>query len=202
MVETARSPVVRETGRMNDWLLDLINGKLAGRSNLADGAAAWLAGDALFLLAAVAILLGILELRHSPKNGTRIGVIALLAGGCAGAFILVTAAAVSETRPFLADPDTVQLVAHSADNSFPSDHATFAAVIATVGSLAWRRWSPIFLGLAGLTGLARVFVGVHYPGDVAAGWFLGALAALIAWWGLPRLILLRSRIAELTTGSR
>ncbi len=75
-------------------------------------------------------------------------------------------------------------MAHGADNSFPSDHATLAGVIAVVAALAWPRWAVVFLPLGVVVGLARVLGGVHYPGDVAAGWAIGGGAAAAAWWAV------------------
>lgn len=70
--------------------------------------------------------------------------------------------------------------------SFPSAHATN-----TFGCAVWLTfWYPqyrwIFFGLAFLMSISRVFVGVHYPFDILAGWVLGAINAvaiiLIVQW--------------------
>jgi undecaprenyl-diphosphatase len=37
------------------------------------------------------------------------------------------------------------------------------------------------LGLSLLTGLSRVYAGVHYPTDVLAGWTIGLVWALVCW---------------------
>lgn len=69
--------------------------------------------------------------------------------------------------------------------SFPSGHATGIAttmgvlVVLTVHS-SWSRrmrwWlSCLWLAVAVLVGLDRIFVGAHNPSDVAAGWLLGSL---------------------------
>jgi undecaprenyl-diphosphatase len=86
-------------------------------------------------------------------------------------------------RPFVAHPGTVHLlVHHPADASFPSDHSAALAGIA-VGLLAFVWW----LGAIGIVwalavGLARVYVGEHYPGDVLGGYAIGILGGLAAVW--------------------
>ena len=65
--------------------------------------------------------------------------------------------------------------------SFPSAHAMGSmALVATLAVLAWPtrwRWWAIVVGGAFslLVGFSRVYLGVHYPSDVVAGW-AGALA--------------------------
>ncbi|MFD5148305.1 phosphatase PAP2 family protein [Streptomyces sp. NPDC058401] len=67
------------------------------------------------------------------------------------------------------------------DWSFPSNHATIAGAAAVALALAVRGLALLTLPLALLMAFSRVFVGVHYPHDVAMGLLLGAsLAALAA----------------------
>lgn len=86
------------------------------------------------------------------------------------------------------------LVAHTAQvftSSFPSGHATLSAVTyLTLGALLAsmqrsRRLKLFFLGVAiALTmavGVTRIYLGVHYPTDVLAGWCVGAGWAAICW---------------------
>ncbi|MFG3553868.1 phosphatase PAP2 family protein [Micromonospora sp. NPDC047557] len=73
------------------------------------------------------------------------------------------------------------------DWSFPSNHATLAGALAITTLLLSRRLGLIALPLAVLAAFSRVFVGVHYPHDVAAGLLLGALVAMVATPLLARL---------------
>lgn len=88
--------------------------------------------------------------------------------------------AIERERPPLANPDPDPLVRLPATYSFPSGHATVSFACATVVALAVPRLTwPLFV-LAALIAWSRVYVGVHYPGDVLAGAVLGvAVGALV-----------------------
>jgi membrane-associated phospholipid phosphatase len=171
---------------MNDAVLDLINGHLAGRWDLLDDQAVWWAKDGIFLLAAVAGAFGLWELRRSPRRAVLIAASVVAGAIAAGILLLIAAGSITEARPFVTDHDTIQLLKHSQDNSFPSDHATLAGVIAVAASLAWRRWAALFLAIGIIIGLSRVISGIHYPGDVVAGWAIGGGSAFAAWWACRR----------------
>ena len=86
---------------------------------------------------------------------------------------------VHRTRPFEAHPSIHPLyVVHS--SSFPAGHAATAFAGATLLACAAPRATPLFAALAVAIGYSRVYVGVHYPGDVLGGAMLGCLVALAA----------------------
>ena len=85
---------------------------------------------------------------------------------------------VGEARPFVSHPNALGPVSRSNDAGFPSDHATMAGAVATALFLVSRPLGAAAAGCAFLMAAARVYVGVHYPGDVAAGLALGAAVAL------------------------
>ena len=62
-------------------------------------------------------------------------------------------------------------------NSFPSGHTTRIFALSTALALLFRRWTAFFIGLACLVGAARVLALKHYPSDVLAGAWLGAVTA-------------------------
>jgi undecaprenyl-diphosphatase len=88
-------------------------------------------------------------------------------------------------------PDVVPHLAEVYTASFPSGHSLMAAVVyLTLGILLAailprRRLKLYVLSLAiiltGLVGLSRVYLGVHYPTDVLAGWAAGLVWALLCW---------------------
>lgn len=75
--------------------------------------------------------------------------------------------------------------------SFPSGHSMLAAVIyPTLGTLLARvvprkrlkiYFMLVALTLSGLIGVSRIYLGVHYPTDVLAGWAAGLAWAALCW---------------------
>ena len=107
--------------------------------------------------------------------------------------------AIDRARPFVDHPAQAHLlVARSTDPSFPSDHATGAFAIAVALCLYDRTVGLVFVALAVLVSVARVYVGIHYPGDVLGGAILGTLVALLLHWGPLRRIL--ERVADFAGG--
>lgn len=128
---------------------------------------------------------------------------------------------VFEPRPFVSHKVHL-LVAHAADSSFPSDHTAWS--FAVIGMLVFA-FLPIYISarrkrdgkeqwfdaallrklflfiivacvIGCLIGLARIFVGVHYPGDVLGGALDGLVAAYLVtflrrWLSRPTNAVLR-----------
>ncbi len=81
-------------------------------------------------------------------------------------------------RPFMLGLGQ-NFLAHAAESSFPSDHATVMFALACGLILAWlRKPGRLVLLLGALVGWARVYLGVHFPFDIA-GSLLVSLAS--AW---------------------
>ena len=91
-----------------------------------------------------------------------------------------------------ARPSSSDALMEAAGYSFPSGHAAKAAalygivaILAAVYLRDRRRFRAVAIGLSVavilIVGVSRVYLGVHYPTDVIAGWLLGGGIALAAW---------------------
>lgn len=80
-------------------------------------------------------------------------------------------------RPFMVPTGTL-LITHAAESSFPSDHATvmFSVSIMLLAFNYLRYRGAIFLVLAFLSGLARVYSGLHFPMDIAGSLLVASLS--------------------------
>ena len=75
----------------------------------------------------------------------------------------------------------------SAAFSFPSSHAANMGSSMLLLSLAFRRWIPLFVVIALLVGLSRVYLGLHYPSDVLGGYVLGLLIGFGVWRAIEKI---------------
>lgn len=131
----------------------------------------------LLTLAAIGYLLMLRKRHAAVALGLAVG----------GGLILSTALKLFFDRP---RPDLVPHGSFVYTASFPSGHSMLSAVTyLTLGALLARIHAPLriksyLLGCAVLltllVGVSRVYLGVHWPSDVAAGWAVGAAWAMLA----------------------
>lgn len=189
-----------------DWsLFHVLNGALRHQDGGQDAAQVFNAW-ALFVLVAVAGVLwfvarpgGSLRPKQAAVSAALAAVLALLANAVLGRLWF-------HDRPFVDHPHaTVLLVRHGADNSFPSDHASVAFAVAFAVAGFYRRYGLMLVLGAAAVAIDRIFVGVHYPVDVASSLLVGLGAAgLVTTVGrglVERLVRLLSRISDPFVGA-
>lgn len=132
-------------------------------------------------------LVGYLLLSNKPQAAWL--VLATVAGGALLSLLLKQ----GFDRP---RPDLVPHATYAAHASFPSGHSMLsAATYLTLGALLARLHSKkrvkiyillLVVVLTLLIGVSRIYLGVHWPTDVLAGWTAGAVWAaicwILAWW--------------------
>lgn len=104
-----------------------------------------------------------------------------------------------------ARPDLVAHKMHVLTKSFPSGHSLLATLVyMSIGTLLastqpkYKVKVFVLVGsalVAVLVGLSRLYLGVHWPTDVAAGWCAGLVWALL-WWLVSLMVLPREETED------
>jgi undecaprenyl-diphosphatase len=151
---------------------------------------AWVVSEAGSFVLLAPLSIAFLLLRRWKRPADDIALLVIAAGS---ALLPIT------VKLFVARPrPTIEHLSQLSSLSFPSEHTTQAAAIyLTIAIMlsqgltrGWRE-AAIVLGVVIALGVAwsRVYLGVHYPTDVAAGLVLGwSWALLVFHWARPKLI--------------
>ncbi|MBT2667199.1 undecaprenyl-diphosphatase [Bacillus sp. ISL-4] len=95
----------------------------------------------------------------------------------------------SNNQPFAELPNVNRLVEKAVNNSFPSDHTIIFFSFCITFWLFKRGWGILWVILAVLVGISRIWVGVHYPADVLVGAIISIVSATIVYKIVLRLSL-------------
>ena len=141
-------------------------------------------GGVTVLVLMVALVAGFLALQRHWLT------LALVLGGTISGSLAVTLVKnlVGRARPTITDH-----LVNVSSQSFPSGHAANSAIVyltmaTLLSQLVERRAARTYLFVAAalivsLIGASRIYLGVHWPSDVLAGWAFGTLWA-VAWWAI------------------
>ncbi|MFE4145190.1 undecaprenyl-diphosphatase [Peribacillus sp. YIM B13472] len=83
----------------------------------------------------------------------------------------------SNNQPFAELPNVNRLVEKAVNNSFPSDHTIIFFSFCITFWLFKRGWGILWVILAVLVGISRIWIGVHYPADVLVGAIISIVSA-------------------------
>lgn len=159
---------------MNYDIFNYIN-QMAGQHNWLDALMVFLAEDIVYILIAILVLFWLTGREYNQQT-------AFFACLSATFAILLSKYVigpwVNHSRPFV-EHSVHQLISHAASTSFPSDHTTFAFALAFTVWFRHRKWGVLLLSLSLLTGISRIYVGVHYPADIVGGMMLAWISSLI-----------------------
>src|SRR3990172_840790 len=149
-----------------DWIIALqeSGGRLFP---LAMDAFTFLGSEPFFLLVMPTLLWCI-----DASLGVRLG-LALLTSACVNSILKL---AVGLPRPYWVDT-RVRALTIETSYGLPSGHAQNAVVLCGYLPYRLRRWwaTALAVGLILAISFSRVYLGVHFPADVVAGWLIGAL---------------------------
>ncbi len=141
------------------------------------------------------LLFGIIMYWFTRKRENRIMIISsMFAFVVAEVFGAIAGAIHSNNQPFAELSNVNQLIGHAIDNSFPSDHAIEFFSICITFLLFKKNLRYVWLAIAILVSISRVWVGVHYPADILVGAILGIIGAALCYWIIPQLNVIKKLI--------
>ena len=131
-------------------------------------------GDGIFY-----VVVGVLLALFEPAHGQDFLVYGLLAFGLELPLYIILKNTIKRQRPCYRFGHLNAHIVPSDKFSLPSGHAAAAFVFAAVVAFYYPSFAVFAYVGAGLIGLSRVFLGVHYPTDIAAGAVLGLTSAAV-----------------------
>lgn len=148
---------------------------LSGKNPFLDDLMIFGAVYIIWITAFLVIFLGI----FGKERGRRALFLSILGVVVSEVLIFIIHLFIFEPRPFLTlsiDPLIIQ--ANSA--AFPSGHTTLMAVPAFAYLFVKSKWTPLFMFFLIWVGLARIYVGVHYPFDILGGILVGFISIFLS----------------------
>ena len=162
------------------WELDLIANLQGASTNLSIRSFQFITDYVDVISLGIPVVVLIIGLARQNKSLREKAFLILFSVALAGALSNGLKRVIREPRPYEVDTRIAQW-SGGGGYGFPSGHAADAVAAATAISLMWPELS-IIVGVcswAGIIMFSRIYLGVHDPGDVLAGMFLGILSSLV-----------------------
>lgn len=131
----------------------------------------------LFVVAVIVIA----WLRTQKDKRLEFLVAIILAGGIAFILSRIASKTYYDPRPFVTER-VKPLIAHAADNGFPSDHALLTGTLTAITYFYNKKVAFVMLILTILIGIARILAKIHSPLDIGAGWLFGIVGAVASYY--------------------
>ena len=177
----------------------------AGRSGFLDGLEKLVVSDYFVPVSVSLCLLALWFVGRDPRtrdSNQRAVITALIAVGLANLLVLALNHYLFRPRPFV-EYELTMLFYEPTDSSFPSNPAVVAFAMACGVWSGNRRVGACLFAMASLWGLSRVYAGLFYPSDIAAGALIGMSTAYMVAIGMrliepvPTLVLRATRSMHL-----
>lgn len=133
--------------------------------------------------------LGLLVAGNATRKALFLG---LAAVGLANEITDVLKGTFPDPRPCVELSDITLRVGKLTSSGTASAHSANMAALAIVFWLAFKWRGSVWIAVALLTGLSRIYVGVHYPSQVLFGWTCGVFAGLVVWFSWAAWVKLRT----------
>jgi undecaprenyl-diphosphatase len=174
---------------MNNYLFNLLNG-LAVNYPALNPLFAFMGRE--FVYIAGIILVYFLLAHKDKKIGARELAVMIMVAGVAWFIADILKGVFDTVRPFVDDPNVMQLFPKDADGAFPSGHATFFSALAMTMWFYNRKVALWLIASALVIGVGRVISGVHWPGDILGGYVLGILVSVVMHFVIQKFLNKRS----------
>jgi undecaprenyl-diphosphatase len=142
---------------------------------------------AKYLFIVVALLFLLAWAQANRKEKFKMAVAVIIAGIIAVVLDKLVARLYYDPRPFVTH-SVKPLVAHAADNGFPSEHTTFTMTLSAVLIFYRPKLAKLSFALALLVGIGRIAAHVHSPIDIVGGIAIGLIAGYLGYYLTPKIL--------------
>ncbi len=138
--------------------------------------AIFIARDLIFLLAIGGVIVFVLATKKDQVKLAKLGV---LSASLAFLFSRLASLLYFNPRPFV-EQGITPLIAHAANNGFPSDHALLGFTLASIVYVYNKKMGVCFFLAAAAIGALRVYLGIHSPEDIVGSLVSAVIAVALA----------------------
>ncbi len=119
--------------------------------------------------------------QSSKKHRLELALAVVIAGIIAVFLDKIAGKLYYDPRPFVTHHFKT-LVAHAADNGFPSEHTVFTMTLSTVLIFYRRKLGELAFALSLIVGIGRIAAHIHSPIDIVGGIIIGVIAGYSGYW--------------------